>query len=214
MQGRKRRVWVGDTRKTRLFLAVPVPVSWRPRLLGYQQLLKATAVTGTVPVRWTPPDNFHSTVRFIGSISKDRIPGLCAELAAISTALVPFTLPFLRAGFVSVKQPKMIWITFRTTPAFRRTFSVCTRTVAAYLRKECGGMTLHNGHRLIPHITIARLKGEAQHIRLPAYPGKCPSLPVRSLTLFSSETRPEGSVYRHVATFRLRPKPGTMNTPG
>lgn len=187
-------VWVKKSTTKRLFVAIPLPNDWRNTLQGAQQELKRTRITGNVPTRWTDANNFHITVGFIGSVSEKDIFGTTEALHTISGSVRQFELSFKRFEIATSREPKMIWARFANAHEFQKIVRLCKKT-----------LHVQNGHAVIPHVTIARLKGEADHVGKILIPTQVPDvLPVTSLVLYESKTLPTGSVYTTLATFRLR----------
>ncbi len=204
MRRRVRRIWVAKKSVRRLFLAIPLPADWTRTLTGYQDRLKTSGMAGRIRTVWTDPANFHITVRFIGNVDESCIGGLTALLREISGHVTGFALPFDRMTVETPGEPKMIWARFTVTDAFRTLVGSCTDEAGRYLLNRCG-MKLENGHDIIPHVTVARFKGNPGfRDPLPGLPESPGVLSVHTLRLVSSETRPQGSLYTTVAVFRLQ----------
>jgi 2'-5' RNA ligase len=198
------KVWVKKSTTKRLFIAIPLPKRWQQVLTLYQHDAKSERITGTVPTRWTDRGNLHITIRFIGSINESCIPKLIQTLRGFVGSIHPFVLPFQYFEFATPKEPKMIWARFANTEEFHALVRTCTKILAQFLHDDCGGMKLHNGHHVIPHVTVARLKGDADRAGKLSSPVNVPEdLAVTSLVLNESKTLPNGSVYRTLATFHL-----------
>jgi len=178
---------------------------WKEAFGKDQQRLKEGRVIGNVRTNWTPPENMHITVRFIGIIDEQCIPGLIPVLSDAAVKTDAFTLARMHLEFATPSEPKMIWARFSDSVEFQSAVSRFTKSIARYLHLSCNGMTIHNGHDVIPHVTLARMKGEIRagttlmsDVVTPA------KLTVRTLALYASETLPTGSRYTKLASFRLR----------
>jgi len=94
------------TGRFRLFVAITVPDAVRAEVLRVQRELKPLAPRDVV--RWTKPEQFHLTLRFLGDVPSAQIAGLQESLYAVSGRLhcicarkVPasFRMPVRRASF-------------------------------------------------------------------------------------------------------------------
>jgi 2'-5' RNA ligase len=60
--------------------------------------------------RWTPPDRWHLTLLFLGSVPADRVAGLTAALGAAVPPTPPMTLRLAGGGrFGSRRRPQVAW---------------------------------------------------------------------------------------------------------
>ncbi len=84
-------------------------------------------------VRWTSPQNFHLTLRFLGDTREEQIPGICELVDTCYADLEPIPLALCGiAGFPHTAQPRVIWVGVRDdTFALRRFFSQLKRGVRA-----------------------------------------------------------------------------------
>ncbi len=205
------KIWVHKSQTKRLFLAIPLGPIWQEAFVTYQKKVMRAEVTGKVPTYWTRQANFHITVRFIGNVEKRHIPKLIEFLRQLLDTFPSMKLPFLRFEVATPSDPKMIWARFAGTPEFRALVSLITRKVAAFLKKECGGVVLKNGHHVLPHVTLARLKGTLSQTRIRSFAEYIPvTLSVESIVLNESRTYPTGTVYQTLAAFRLHTETGTL----
>lgn len=187
-------VWVKKSTTKRLFVAIPLPNDWRNAVRAAQQEFKNARITGNVPTRWTEAGNFHITVGFIGSVPEKNVAEIIKILRTNMGLTHVFELSFRRFEIATQEEPKMIWARFANAHEFQKLVRLCKKT-----------LHVQNGHAVIPHVTIARLKGEADHVGKILIPTQVPDvLPVTSLVLYESKTLPTGSVYTTLATFRLR----------
>jgi RNA 2',3'-cyclic 3'-phosphodiesterase len=84
----------------RLFVSIPVPEPVGDALVPLQR-----AVPGA---RWSPRENFHLTLRFIGEVDEALAGDLDERLAAIAVA--PFELSASRGGFFGGANPHALFV--------------------------------------------------------------------------------------------------------
>jgi 2'-5' RNA ligase len=125
----------------RLFVAISPPAAVRVELGAL-----AAPLAG---VRWTPPDNLHLTLRFIGDTEPEKQARLEAALARVQVE--PFILPVGGIGLFPTRGPaKVMWAGVGN--AHPRLFQLRKQVDEALLSVD---MTLdvHNFH---PHFTLGR----------------------------------------------------------
>ena len=100
-----------STEKLRLFVAIAIPDPVREEIIRVQRELQPLAPRDAV--RWTKPEQFHLTLRFLGDVSADRVAALkesvravCSGVPAVAFARARRRLfsrtPVRRASFGSV----------------------------------------------------------------------------------------------------------------
>lgn len=124
----------------RLFAAISIPEPLRTRLSFLQ---------GGVPgAHWSPPENLHLTLRFIGEVdhatARD-IDGVLTGLRAPS-----FDITLKGAGEFGGKEPRALWAGVKTNPALAH--------LAAKIERALQRMGLPaDTRKYTPHVTLARL---------------------------------------------------------
>jgi 2'-5' RNA ligase len=94
-------------RTLRLFLALSVPEEVKVQLHRVQLELRETVKEGA---RWTPPDQFHLTLKFLGGVRRSQVEPL---LGALSESIAPFGPLVLTASglgaFPPRGKPRVLW---------------------------------------------------------------------------------------------------------
>lgn len=126
----------------RLFAALPVPAEIAARLTPLQ--------TGVPGARWSPPDNFHITLRYFGEMEETAAEDLDAELAC--ARVKPFEIALKGAGSFGKDDPHAIWVGVESHPSLMLLARACDR---AARRAGMPAMT----RRYTPHVTLAYLRG-------------------------------------------------------
>lgn len=180
-------------RMPRLFVALTPPQPVRAELAPL-----AEPVGG---VTWTPPENLHLTLRFIGEADDERTSELETALAAIRVE--PFLLPVEGLGvFPPRGRPKVLWAGLGR--AHTRLFQLRQKVDDALLSVSLE-LDVRHFH---PHFTLGRLREDLDDKALTRYLKRHaafegPPFRVTSFELYASELRADGPHYRILRTFPL-----------
>ena len=178
----------------RLFVGVRISVATANALAGCAETLARRAKAAGVDLRWVAPANYHVTLAFLGWTGIDAIGSVCDALSAAITGLDRITFRTSRLGaFPSLDKASVLWAGIEdTTPLGTLAQSVGEAMAALGFPREAGAYH--------PHVTIARLR-EARGVRevvLPMAEQMFGNTRVDAVTLFESETKSFGSVYREL----------------
>ncbi len=175
----------------RLFVALDLPRAIRTRL---------SFLSGGLPgVRWTPPENYHVTLRFIGELPGWRAEEVDEALAALRAP--GFTLQLAGVGaFAKAGRVTSLWAGVERTPALEHLQAkVETALHRAGVERE--------RRRFTPHVTLGRLDGAAEakvagwvqaHNLFRSQP-----VVVEHFTLFSSRLGKEQAAYEPEVEYPL-----------
>ncbi|MGI6638979.1 MAG: RNA 2',3'-cyclic phosphodiesterase [Desulfobulbus sp.] len=175
----------------RLFVALDPPAQVRDELTAL--------CTGLPDVRWTPPEQLHLTLCFIGEVSSNSFLDIQEALQEVTSSA--FTLKLKGLGlFPPRRTPRVLWTGVQTS-------SILTglqRKVTTQLRHS--GITLEK-RKFIPHITLARLQ-EGALPRLQRYLGahalfNSTPFMVEHFTLYSSVLGRNGATHLAEAQYAL-----------
>lgn len=146
----------------RLFVALPVPSFIADR---------AGAIQGGVPgARWSPRENLHVTLRFIGEVPEDVAADIDAQLAGIRNG--PLQLSLRGAGWFGGDRPHALHLQVDGGEPLR----VLQRRVEKACRSA--GVAPDTG-AYTPHLTLAYLRGHGDLDRVMAF--------VRNQSLFRAD---------------------------
>jgi RNA 2',3'-cyclic 3'-phosphodiesterase len=170
-----------------------VPEGQRQQLGSYV----ATCSSVAPEFRWTPAENLHLTVRFIGSVERDVVDQIAGRLEEL--ALRGFELKVGEVGtFKRGRLVRVVWLQVRAG-ANR------ARELAAQVEVECMRAGLEPEARAFqPHLTLARARPRegADLPPLPA-PAELPPWRAEELVLYSSRLGRAGAVYEPLRPIRL-----------
>lgn len=185
----------------RLFFAITVPSELIEKLTAVQDQLRAEMPDPGI--RWTKPEQFHYTLKFLGEQPVQRAYTAVEVVQTIARAQRPFTLTLGGVGaFPNVERPNVIWI--GATQGQEELVGLARDLDSALARER---------FRREPkppkaHLTLARVKSYDAEVavsaRLPRVTvGEIGSIEVDYMVLMQSILRPSGAEYTEVERFRF-----------
>ena len=170
-----------------------MPDSQRKQLAPYVAACAAKASE----FRWTPIENLHLTVRFLGSVERATVDQIAARLDELH--LRGFELELGEIGtFTRSRLARVVWLHVHAG-------ADQARGLAAQVEGECVRAGLEAEARAFqPHLTLARARPR-DGAALPLLPAP-PDLPpwrAGELVLYSSHLGRAGAVYEPLRTIRL-----------
>lgn len=130
----------------RLFVGLSIPKKERSRIWRAIRGLRDDGL----PVRWTDPDNFHITLKFLGEVRQDRLPEIQEALSNAVGATKAFTTGMLGlGGFPTLRRPKVIWLGVEPCPEFR-----CMKQDIEWAFRDVGFSVETRAFH--PHVTLGR----------------------------------------------------------
>jgi 2'-5' RNA ligase len=187
----------------RLFFAVTLPEELIARVADIQQELRKSIQNEGV--RWTRPEQFHYTVKFLGEQSEARVHKAIECANSLRDAWQPFELRLGGVGaFPNVKRPSVLWVGAITGG------DVLTE-IGATLDKMLVNEGFPREFKPVKaHLTLARIKsygGEASAARAlrSAEVGDIGTATIEGFVLMQSDLKSTGSEYAVVESFQFRP---------
>jgi 2'-5' RNA ligase len=175
----------------RVFIGIPLRADVRSELESVVAPIKPAIDNA----RWSPPEGWHITLQFLGTIAAATCTDLCAQLGQIRAPAFSLQLGqldlFDRAG--------VFFADVLVSPSLAALHQSVLAATAS-----CGFVAESRPYH--PHITLARLKGESQTLRsrLPRSQ-HFPASPAGEFLLYESLLNPQGSRYEVRARFPLGP---------
>jgi 2'-5' RNA ligase len=90
----------------RLFIAVPVPDDVRMALAAALDPVRRRVRGG----RWSAPETWHLTLRFLGDTLPDAVPGIRDGVQATAARQSPFAAALGRAGAFERRGGRVVWV--------------------------------------------------------------------------------------------------------
>jgi 2'-5' RNA ligase len=189
----------------RLFIGVRVSVQTANALALCVEQLARRAKDASVDIKWVAPTNYHVTLKFLGWTREEMIGPLRDGLDAAVAGAQRFVFRTARLGaFASFEKASVLWAGIEDGSAL------------VELAKRVEGATTALGfpsdsRAFHPHVTLGRLR-ETRAVRevvLPMSEQMFSDSRIDGVTLFESETKSNGSVYRelHRIGFKSSPIP-------
>jgi RNA 2',3'-cyclic 3'-phosphodiesterase len=188
---------VSDAPKLRLFIAVRVPEA---QLETLQKLVERMRKDVT-DARWTPVENQHVTLKFLGSTREELVEPIDSVIDEIAARAAPEDVALSGFGaFPSPRRARVLWTGIEDPTAL----------LVSMANELNGGLEAlgfePERRELTPHVTLARLRTPRSLAReiaeLP--PAEFPPFVVQSLDLFLSRLSPHGARYELMKAYPLR----------
>jgi 2'-5' RNA ligase len=178
----------------RLFVGARISVAASNTLAGCAETLARRARDAGAELRWVAPINYHVTLAFLGWTGVEAIGPVCDGLAAAVAGAGRMTFRTTRLGaFPSLDQASVLWAGIEDGAAL----TGLARSIGAAM----AGLGFQPDARPYhPHVTLARLRTPRalREIVLPMAEQMFGDTRIDAVTLFETETKSSGSVYREV----------------
>src|SRR6266850_3016568 len=192
----------------RLFVAIDLESEIRERVSDFASGLKRTAPD----VRWTLPQSWHITLKFIGEVPPDRLPKIKEQLEKINAG--PADIRVGGTGFFpNQRSARVFWAGVHGDSALA--------ALAEAVDRSLGSIGIPFEERAFtPHLTLARsasttrgsqssASAKQQFAKLQQQLEKVPSpdfgtMTAREFFLYQSQTSSKGAEYTKLARYELK----------
>lgn len=192
------------TRRTRTFVALPIPAD-RIERLGQCQARLAPQWPG---VRWVEPKLLHVTLAFLGDVEPLDLARVCLAVAESAADRPPFRLELEGLGvFPNPKRPRVVW--FGLIGQGLEVLRPLQRSVSEAVARA-GYPAAEN--RFHPHVTLGRIKVgrgaafDATPILARHQSWSAGGLDVAEVVTYASRLGPDGPEYDLLARAPLNGK--------
>jgi RNA 2',3'-cyclic 3'-phosphodiesterase len=194
-----------STRPIRSFVAIevgePARAAIEACLVGLRDEL--------TDVAWTPPQNLHLTLKFLGSVLPEGVASLADSLAGIAATQPAFEVAFRGVGaFPSANRPRVLWVGAAADPLVQLAGAVEVASIAVGVAPET--RPYH------PHVTLGRVRTPARSSATSKAGGRAITrvlererdrafgvAPAIDMVLFRSDTSSKGAVHTPIVRFAL-----------
>lgn len=187
----------------RCFVAIELPPQIKSLLAQLQDSLK-----GEGKVKWVGVGGIHLTLKFLGDVAAEKLPGIISALSLVGRNTAPFSLTLGEMGvFPHPRRTQVVWVGVKDDP---EQLQELTRKVEEAL-SPLGFPS--ESRPFTPHLTLGRVRegaspeerarlGEKAQATPVASP---PPFEVRSFNLMKSQLTPQGAIYTPLASIPLGP---------
>ena len=193
-----------STEQLRLFVAILMPEAVRNEITGVQQELRQ--LVSRDAIRWTKPEQFHLTLRFLGEVPVGRVAALQEAINVVCAGEPALRLRAQGVGFFpNGRSPRVIWAGVNDGEG--RLVDLQKKIEAAvqpYTPKP-------GTERFAGHVTIGRVKflkrPEIEKLAVYAQAVKdrlFGEWTAREVELIRSDLLPAGASHTLLAAFRLK----------
>lgn len=116
----------------------------KSKLSELYSALRSAGVTGS----FTPTDNLHLTLKFLGEVSNVKIPEIKAALVGAAESINKFRLSSAQCGYFSSRGEKTVWLGMESDGLEALAKSVDLALTQLGFEAET--------RKFIPHVTLAR----------------------------------------------------------
>ncbi len=175
--------------RRKLFIAIDPPDEVRERL---------SSLRTDLPARWTPKENIHMTLLFIGHANDDQVNIIKDTLKEVIEGIGRFDLEVNGLSYAppGASPPKMVWATIADSEPLGR------------LRKKVCEAIGTETDEFVPHITLARISSwklrQLDEDEVPDLPETDLSFEVDSVSLMESKTFRGSAKYELIERFELK----------
>jgi len=183
----------------RLFTAFDIPASLRETLTT----LRDRGDGASLPIRWSSPEQYHTTIRFIGETTSEEATAYRSALRQVDVP--PFEAePYSLDTLPGRRNPRVLMLGLDLSRPLRRLYEAVTSALQAEgLEPE------DRSYR--PHVTLGRLENpdpEAVHEFLRTHrDSRYAAFDVSAFQLYESTLTPDGAVHDVVETYPLTADP-------
>jgi 2'-5' RNA ligase len=187
----------------RLFIAVATPDAVKSEIAKAQNELRQTLPEDAV--RWTRPEHFHLTLRFLGNVTAERIDALSEKLRDACREIAFMNVRAERIGFFPERGfPRVIWVSVCDEQQQLAQLHGVIQTSTTEFTSEPAE------NEFAGHITLGRAKkirrreadtlaGLATRMSQRSFGG----WPVKSIELLKSDLLPDGAHHTVLTTIPL-----------
>lgn len=185
----------------RLFIAVPLTPAIRRSVEELSPKLRPALASYGGAIRWTPAEQLHITLKFLGEAGEDRLPALAAALDGIGREQSAFSVSLESLGCFPAKgPPAVLWMGVGSGADSLRALARRVDTACHEFGFPLEPRAYH------PHVTLGRLKALRGGTRFREqvaqfHVNPVGSLDVETLDLMESRLSASGPTYvrRHQA---------------
>ena len=184
----------------RTFIAVGISSEVREKIAKIQVELKE----GDPDVKWVEPKNLHSTLKFLGEVSEDKLSGVIEKTRLAVSGISHFQVHISGLGsFPNLRSPRVVWVGINEGKAELKDLSERIEEKLSYL-----GFAKEK-REFSAHLTIGRvrsLRGKGKLVKKIEDWQRCDvgEFSVDKVLIMESQLSPKGPTYRIIEEINLK----------
>lgn len=182
----------------RAFIAAELNEEIKERLRSLQDGLKEARAD----VKWVEPGNIHLTLKFLGEVEENKIPGITRALNELCPGIRPFNIALSGLGaFPGLRFPRVVWIGLKDGNEQLTALAnlIENSLTALKLPKEKRGFSAHcTLGRVRSGVNTGLLAKKISEIPCPEF-----RQDIKSISLFKSTLGRAGAVYEKLSEINL-----------
>jgi len=148
-------------------------------------------------VRWTPAENLHATLVFLGDVQEDDIAALTSALAPVAASAPSIPIEVTHTRPAPDRRPRMVWAALARSPALSELAAGMHVAAAPFAPGIRPPLREHG------HITMARFRAPRPDLTLESLELDHPTFELGHVSLVHSTLGHGGAVYRTIAELPL-----------
>lgn len=184
--------------KKRLFLAIQLP---EEIIDAFAELIRSCQKADSSPgIRWTPRENLHITVYFLGYVDESNVAVIIEKTRAALANFKSLELEFKQIEFAPPNRPaRMIWAVFDGRQ-YKLLVDIIYEALKSFSVRD------FRGKEEIAHVTLARFNSPsfARTMRLKQPDIKNKIFKVNSIDVMESRLSPKGPTYKVVSSLEIK----------
>jgi len=179
----------------RCFIAIEIEEEISKEIARVQRQLQKELRGNESGIKWVPPENIHLTLKFLGNVTDQEIPEICAAVSRAASECPPFSFSVSTCGSFPPHRPaRVLWIGIT---AGQPELKQLAKRVDHWVNKL--GFPLEK-RAFSGHLTLARIRQPNAGKAVLRVVEQSPletlgQQSVTVLTLFQSDLRPGGPIY-------------------
>lgn len=189
----------------RLFVGLRVSLATANALARAVDTLGRRARDSGLDLTWVPPASYHVTLKFLGWTRADAVDAVADALTRAVAGAQRFTFKTARIGaFASLEKANVVWAGVEEPTGALATVAAAVDGAMVGAGYKAEARPFH------AHVTIARLRETraVKELVLPVAEQMFGETRIEAVTLFESETKPSGSVYKEISRIDFKPASG------
>ena len=185
-----------EPRPLRLFVAVSVPLHLLEAVAAATEQLHQTLPGG----RWSPPENQHVTLKFLGSTPAENLEEIAAAIGLVAASFDAASLRLAGLGtFPSRRRARVLWVGLDDEAGLLASLAAALDDALTLLGFE------PENREFTPHLTLARWRTPVPlREALPELPADTlEEFAVTAVELFRSHLSPRGARYEMLMSWPL-----------